>query len=870
MSQRCPKCSHPAERGQTYCLGCGALLARGEQAPGRPLSASTPEGEPASMLLGRAVETPSAEVSPGSPDAGRFVPGTMLGTRYRIAGRLGKGGMGEVYRADDLRLRQPVAMKVLPMGFSQEAGPLARLASEVRLARQVSHPNVCRVYDIGEAEGLHFITMEYVDGEDLSSLLLRIGRLPPDKATQFSRELASGLAAAHERGVLHRDLKPGNVMIDGKGSARIMDFGLAGLTADLSRGGSRAGTPAYMSPEQLAGQGLTEKADLFSLGLVLYEAFTGRPVFRPSSMSELRELHSQDVPSMRTIVPEVPEIVDRVVLQCLERDPGRRPASAAAVATLLGARSGLVPGEVSIAEPVAGGGSATGSVAPRRGLGVWVSAITAMAAIAVCLITADRARLLERVSMKHPAELHRIAEEVLNATGVPGERVAWGIEQDDESRSLRYWARRSGVPLVPEGLDRPLGPEEPAPGREPGAAVVLDAEGRLLSMWSVGTAMTADGSFDLRVSLGIPSHAAEVEPRLAPNVPHTERHAWTWSDESRGPERAEAATLGGRPVWYQSRTIMPPAVLSERSGDRSAFFAGLVFYAVVYGGGLWLAAGSVRLGHADVGSAARLVFATAALLCVGQACQLPWSTNPALLMVVPSLLGAALLTAATIGVLHVGTEPIVRRWWNGSISGWQCLLRGHVSDARVSREVLLGVAMGSLWAACMSGMVAMDSRAAPLVAMPSTLAGVLPALGELVLSIPDACLAVMMVMLGACLVRLVSRGVLPERVILFGIVASVLTTAGWLRAGPGSAERLVPVAMLGLGFAGMVTLLSGRFGLVACLAAWFTARVLLGFPLTLETSRWYAGSGLVAVGVLLVVLIHSVSRASADRTGPSS
>ena len=143
-------------------------------------------------------------------DEGRFVAGTLLGGRYRIIGLLGRGGMGEVYRATDMMLGQSVALKFLPVEASSNPRLLERFHGEVRVARQVSHPNVCRVYDIGEIEGMPFISMEYVDGEDLAELLLRIGRLPYDKALETARKLCAGLAAAHERGVIHRDLKPQN------------------------------------------------------------------------------------------------------------------------------------------------------------------------------------------------------------------------------------------------------------------------------------------------------------------------------------------------------------------------------------------------------------------------------------------------------------------------------------------------------------------------------------------------------------------------------------------------------------------------------------------------------------------------------------
>src|SRR5512143_1799236 len=196
--------------------------------------------------------------SSGDIDHGRFPPGTLLGGRYRTVGRLGRGGMGEVYRADDLKLGQPVALKFLPPDVDRDPARLTQLHTEVRMARQVSHPNVCRVYDIDEVEGHTFLSMEYVDGEDLASLLRRIGRFPQDRALEVARQICAGLAAAHDRGVVHRDLKPANVMLDATGRVRITDFGLAGISGESIR----AGTPAYMAPEQLAGGEVTARSDI--------------------------------------------------------------------------------------------------------------------------------------------------------------------------------------------------------------------------------------------------------------------------------------------------------------------------------------------------------------------------------------------------------------------------------------------------------------------------------------------------------------------------------------------------------------------------------------------------------------------------------
>src|SRR5580704_9450617 len=299
---RCPKCSGEVRDGWKACPVCLTPLAG--------------EAETNTAFLDE--PTPS---SSSSPEEGRFPAGTVLAGRYRIFGLLGHGGMGEVYRAYDLILNQTVALKFLSRPHLDEAS-LARFRNEVRIARQVSHPNVCRVYDIGFVDGFHFLSMEYLDGEDLDSLLRRIGRLPQDKAIEFTRKICAGLSAAHERGVLHRDLKPANIMIDGRGQVRITDFGLAGLAAEIPLSDLRSGTPAYMSPEQKAGKEVTTRSDLYSLGLVLYEMFTGK-----------RRTDTQTNPT--DLVKDLDPTVERVILRCLEQDPGRRPSSAVIVAMAL-------------------------------------------------------------------------------------------------------------------------------------------------------------------------------------------------------------------------------------------------------------------------------------------------------------------------------------------------------------------------------------------------------------------------------------------------------------------------------------------------------------------------------------------------------
>ncbi len=214
-----------------FCLQCG-----------KPANGVDPDSVD-TIAVAVPVTASASQSHPSSPRE-RFAPGALLAGRYRIVSRLGQGGMGEVFRADDLMLGQPVALKFLSETALGNANLLTRFYNEVRIARQISHKNVCRVYDIGEVNGQPFLSMEYIDGEDLGSLLRRIGRLPADKATEFARKLCAGVAAAHAQGVLHRDLKPANIMIDGRGELRVTDFGLAAIAEQLEGAEIRNGTPA--------------------------------------------------------------------------------------------------------------------------------------------------------------------------------------------------------------------------------------------------------------------------------------------------------------------------------------------------------------------------------------------------------------------------------------------------------------------------------------------------------------------------------------------------------------------------------------------------------------------------------------------------
>jgi serine/threonine protein kinase len=268
--------------------------------------------------------------SQATPIPGALPSGTLVAGRYRVVRYLRSGGMGTIYQAEDLKLDVQVALKFLRAKHAHDPRVLELLLNEVRLAREIAHPNVCRLFDVGEIDGEHFLSMEYVEGEDLASLLRRIGRLPKDKAISIGLEICNGLEAAHQRGIVHRDLKPSNLMIDATGHAKIMDFGLAVLASRLEGQMLVAGTPDYMAPEQRRGESSVQ-TDVYAVGLVLYELFTGRKARVDLSGSG----SSAATPLPAIVADDLDPTIERVIRHCLEPNPGMRPSSVNAIGAKL-------------------------------------------------------------------------------------------------------------------------------------------------------------------------------------------------------------------------------------------------------------------------------------------------------------------------------------------------------------------------------------------------------------------------------------------------------------------------------------------------------------------------------------------------------
>ncbi len=321
MTVYCPKCKTENAVRAKFCSDCGAALPTFE-----PADAALP-----STSAGTAA-APGPSTGPVQED---FPPGTMFADRFRIIEALGGGGMGRVYKALDTRIGEKVALKRILPEIAVDPDIRARFADEMRLARRIAHPNVCRTFDIGEADGAPFISMEYVAGEDLKTIIRMTTVLSPGQTVSIGKQVAAGLAEAHRLGVVHRDLKPQNVMIDREGTARIMDFGIARMVhADRARTGRGVmiGTPDYMSPEQAEGAEVGPATDLYSLGIMLFEMATGHLPFEAPSAVAMAVKHKTEPPAdPRSINPRIPDALAVLILRLLEKEAGKRPPSASAV-----------------------------------------------------------------------------------------------------------------------------------------------------------------------------------------------------------------------------------------------------------------------------------------------------------------------------------------------------------------------------------------------------------------------------------------------------------------------------------------------------------------------------------------------------------
>lgn len=675
--------------------------------------------------------------------------------------------MGAVYRAEDLSLGQSVALKFLPPEVAADPERVARLRQEVRVGREVSHPAVCRVYDIGEhrsERGVEtFLTMEYIDGEDLSSLLRRIGALPREKALSVIRQVCAGLSAAHERGVLHRDLKPANIMLDGRGAARISDFGLAAIGARVSGGAAAAGTPLYMAPEQLRGEEATARSDIYALGLIIYELLTGERPHGGSSLEEIRTVRSSVSASTDRVLehPGLDPIVASVVARCLDPDPARRPSSALAVASALPGgdplAAALAAGETPSPDMVAGAGG-VGRMRPLVALTLLLLAI--VTPLVVARWSAWYAVGSYQDVSVPPVVMKYKAEEMVRKFGLEREwaqtasgydrtaQLRWAFEQEDElvaERVLRgstppllfTWYRATPEPWAEpasSGFYRGLVTStQPARGIPGEVYVSLDLKGRVRRLLATpedialdrvdgpGRKTSSPGWEDadlVRVCGLDPAVMRAAEPVMRFSGRTDRRVAWegVWPDAPEIPVRVEAGIADGRPVYLASlspweleafeaqeaaREARVAPTGSERRLRRLGAVLGQSLFAIV----LVLIAMGAWFARRSVksGRADTRGALRFAWFAGGSMVVARWMVAaelaPRTRFDVLDVMAWGTLVALGSWSAYLAIEPVVRRRWPSTLIAWTRLLSGRPMDPLVGRNVLVGATLGVLGSA---------------------------------------------------------------------------------------------------------------------------------------------------------------------------
>jgi serine/threonine protein kinase len=880
----CASCGSQVPEAGRFCSSCGAVVGAGNASDDLPTMEYV-ESKPKQAVR---ASSGSAAKSPSSSGAllteGRFLPGRLLAGRYRIIALLGRGGMGEVYRADDLTLGQPVALKFLPEEACRDEALVERFRNEVRLSRRVSHPNVCRVYDVGEVDGHTFFTMEYVDGEDLASLLRRIGRLPADKALEIARQLCAGLAAAHAKGVLHRDLKPANIMLDGRGQVVVTDFGLAGLVDQIPGSDVRSGTPAYMAPEQLEGKEVNAKSDVYSLGLVLYEIFTGKRAFSVESLPELVRVRSESAPSKpSSLVKDLDPVVERVILRCLEPDPANRMGSALSVAAALPGgdplAAALAAGETPSPQMVAAAGETTG-LRPRTAILCLAAALLGLGLVTFLSIrTSGVAKLgLEQ----SPEVLTQKAREIVSRLGYADKPVdsasdfsydtdflsyieknekphpRWDEVLRGQPAPLQYLYRQSSQYMLgTDWHDYLLTPgmvtdDDPAPVLSGMINLALDPRGQLIFFQAIPPQMEESGTQAQAVDWNVLFREAGLnaaqfkttEPVWTSLAASDTRAAWngTWPGSSR-PLHIEAAALRGKPVffsmtgpWTRPERMRPDAPTSPGQRAGNMLLLGIILSVVA--GAAMLARRNYVRGRGDRRGAFRLasvVFATmiALWLCDGHIVPTPVVLLPFVLAI-----STALFFSGLMWVVYLSLEPFVRRHWPQTLVSWSRLVMGQLRDPLVGRDVLVGVILGVVWILIFEvrGVLTMGKGAPPQFYSTDYLMGGRHALGAWLLHIPGAIQATLLFFFLLFVLRVLLRKEWLAAVAFVALWATLKTLGSdypWIE---GPAWTL----LYGVGM-----LVVFRFGFVALFVGIFATNMLLNVPLTLDFSAWYATSSLL-------------------------
>jgi serine/threonine protein kinase len=869
---KCPNCSCQNPPGNRFCGSCSQPLSADATLPTAEIPvAEIPKAPAEGPRVGRLISSDSVPV-------GGFTPGAILSDRYRIIGLLGRGGMGEVYRADDLKLGQPVALKFLPPRLADDPVRRERFFAEVRITRQLSHPNICRVYDIGEIDGRHFLSMEFIDGEDLASLIKRIGYLSNEKALDIARQLAAGLAAAHERGVLHRDLKPANIMLDGHGRVRITDFGLAIAAEDETQAAEIAGTPAYMAPEQLAGKGATVRSDMYSLGLVLYEIYTGKKAFTAATLAELRAQKEAHTPRAISEIREgMDPVVERLIRRCMERDPNARPASVAQLALALPGgdplAAALAAGETPSPEMVAASGSREGL---RPAVAWGLLGLTVVGWLAI-LAMSHRFMVNQLIPFeKSPDILAESSRQFIKKVGytekftvsnygfVANSDLLNHIKTLDKTanrlrnldpKTILFWYRQS-----PRSLNLIIGltSDNPPLQFSGEALVILDTEGRLVSFRYVPAqvqsgpepAQALDWTIFFTEAGLNPSQWKFVDPQWRPLSFADTRAAWqsSLSNGPGAPVRIEAAALEGKPVyfdvigpWTRAAQMEP---VRQPTGQAIKDIGTVLLFGSTFVGGIFFARRNLRLGRGDRRTATRLALFVLSLTTLVFILRLPYGP-------IVSILFSPILAGVT-WILYIAIEPFVRRRWPQILVSWTRLLSGDWRDPLVARHVLIGSAFGAL-AHCIYRFSQgfLPSWLGPAALISPTTFDFQSIMGtrfyiSVLLGIP---------------INIISDGL--------GLICLLIIMKLLLRNQKAALAACIIIYALAIADINFWTLpiflvisagyffVLMRFGFIAMAFTWATYYVFSAFPIALSASAWYSGYGYAAIIILAVVVLYA-------------
>jgi eukaryotic-like serine/threonine-protein kinase len=819
-----------------------------------------------------------------------FAPGAVVADRYRVVSLLGRGGMGEVYGADDLKLGQRVALKFLPADRGKSTSWREQFYAEVRMARQVSHPNVCRVYDVGESDGRLFLSMEFVDGEDLASLLRRIGRLPDDKAIEIAQQLCSGLAAAHRSGVLHRDLKPSNVMIDGKGRARITDFGLAIAAAEADQT-KPAGTPGYVAPELFTGAAPSVQSDLYALGLVLYELFTGKKAFDAASLADLYRKQTESNPTPpSSLIKNFDPAVERAILRCLDHDPAQRPRSAMGVAAALPGgdpiEAALAAGETPSPEMVAAAGP-QGSLRPAV---AWACLLVTMVLMfGAFIFLAPRNMDWGLAPMKKsPEVLADRAEELAQKLGYSNavDRAFWIASEKDYRRyasrnpaakdwrrtsstqswpsPVAFWYRQSPQWMKP-GVQTPDGPPRVTnsnPSYEVSGmlGMKLDMQGNLLFLRGIASQLeTAGQNRDpdwnlLFKEAGLdPSRFVPAAPKWTPPDAFDIRADWEGrlADRPDLPLHVTAAAYHGVPVYFQVIAPWDRPWRGAVSGQSEMPAASDVFsvawpvlivaYFIVAGS---FARANLRRGRGDRRGAFRLAIFAIAANCVYAVFTYHYVPDPEYVSVQVILFGVPLYFGLLGWIGYMAVEPYGRRSWPSLLVSWQRLLGGRLRDPLVGRDVLLGLVAGSAVGAAFQGVGVLTGAAGGNAVDHYFGLGVLPSIAHCFILLFGACFyALLYFALLSVMTALLRRRWL-------GLLATALIILLLNAQNTNLADFALTVL-----FVAVLLTVQLRVGLVAASSFFFMLLTLDTSP-PLNFSQWYAGRAMIGLLIPVALLLY--------------